>query len=101
MHKKHSGALLLIKDNIVDGDKTLEHRPMGKMLGDHFMKYLQGSMFSKFHTYIQWIPDDTGYLDMCWGKANEPVIPTPQDFFGCNSKYMGTIPCSNGWDTIL
>ena len=73
---------------------------MGKMLGDHFTKPLQGSMFSKYHAYIQGIPDDTGYLYMWWGEASEPFIPIPQYFFGCNAKYMGTIPCSNVWDTI-
>ena len=36
---------------------------MGKMLGDHFMKPLQGSMFSKFRAEIQGIPDDTRELD--------------------------------------
>ena len=39
----------LIKDNITDGDKTLEHCPTGKMLGGHFKKNLQGSMFRKYH----------------------------------------------------
>ena len=47
------------------------------------------------------MPDDTGNLDMGWGEASEPIIPTPQEFVGCNAKYMGTIPYSNGWDTIL
>ena len=37
----------LIKDHIADGDKTLEHCQIGKMLGDHFTKSLQGSMFRK------------------------------------------------------
>ena len=37
---------------------------------------------------------------MGWGEASEPIIPTPQEFVGCNDKYMGTMPCSNVWDTI-
>ena len=39
----------LIKDNIADGDKTLEHCLMGKILGYRFIKPLQGSFFRKYH----------------------------------------------------
>ena len=76
----------LIKYYIADGDKTLEHCPMVKMLGDHSTKPLQAFMFRKYHAYIQLIPDYTGEFDMCWGEASEPVIPILQYFFGFNDK---------------
>ena len=38
---------------------------------------------------------------MSWGEAGEPLITRPQECFGRNAKYMGTIPCSNVWDMIL
>ena len=53
MNKTHSGELFFIKDSIEDGKKALEHFPMRKMLGDHFIKPLQGSMFSKYQAYIK------------------------------------------------
>ena len=33
---------------------------------------------------------------MCWGEASEPVIPIPQEFVGCNVKYIRKLTCSNG-----
>ena len=54
----------LIKDRFFVGDKSLEHCPMGKLLGDHFKKPPQGYLFRRFRAYIQGIPDDTEELDI-------------------------------------
>ena len=62
----------LIKDHILVGEKTLEHSPMGNMLGDRFIKPLQGSIFRKYRAEIKGIPYDTGELDISWGEAGEP-----------------------------
>ena len=50
-----------IKDQVETGDVVIEHCPTEKMLGDHFTKPLQGTLFKKFRAYIMNIPDD---LDM-------------------------------------
>ena len=53
-----------IKGHILVGDKTLEHFPMGNMLGYQFTKPRQGSIFRKFRSEIQGIPYDTEELDI-------------------------------------
>ena len=73
---------------------------MGKLIGYHFTKPLQGSIYRKFRAEIQGISYDTGELYMSWGESGEPLIPRPQECVGRNAKYMGTIPCSNAWYMI-
>ena len=90
----------LVKDWIMVGDVTLECFPMGNMLGYHFTKPLQESLFSKFRAEIQGIPDGAWELDMFWGEYDEPVVLIPQECIRRDGKYMGTIPLSNGWGIL-
>ena len=50
-----------IKDRVETGDVVIEHFPTEKMMGYHFTKPLQGTLFRKFRAEIINIPDD---LDM-------------------------------------
>ena len=67
VHKTYSGALFFIKDNIADGDINLENFQIGKMLGYHFTKPLQGKIFREFRAEIQGITDDAGGGWICAG----------------------------------
>ena len=60
--KKHINVrYYFITDKVETRDVVIEHLPTEEMLGDHFTKPLQGTLFSKFRTDIMNIPDD---LDM-------------------------------------
>ena len=73
---------------------AVPHFTIGKMLRDHFMKPLQGSLLRKLRADILGIPDDAGGSVMFWREAIEKVIPIPQECVGRKSKYTGMGPCS-------
>ena len=88
----------LINNFIVVGDVTLEHFPLGNIIGYQFTKPLQESRFSKFCAEIQGIPYDVGESDMFWGEPVKLFVPIPQECVGRNGKCTGKILCSNGSD---
>jgi hypothetical protein len=75
-----------IKDRIASGEITVEHCPATKMLGGHFTKPLQGTMFRKFRAEIQGIPVNMCDADLGWDRPStkneqeqEGASPSPQE----------------------
>jgi hypothetical protein len=78
-----------IKDRIASVKITVEHCPETEMLGDNFIKTLQGGMFRKFRADIQGIPASMCDADLGWeipSIKHEPkqdgAIPSPQECVG-------------------
>jgi hypothetical protein len=59
-----------IRDRIASGEITVEHCPATKMLGDHFTKPSQGTMFRKFRAEIQGIPVNMCDADLGWDRPS-------------------------------
>jgi hypothetical protein len=55
-----------IKDRIMSGDITLKHCPATQILGDQFIKPLQGAMLRKFRAEIHGTPADIPDSDLGW-----------------------------------
>ena len=53
-----------IKERVELGEVIIKHCPRTKMLGDHFTKPLQGTLFRKFRLKIMNIPDDLDEIFM-------------------------------------
>jgi hypothetical protein len=81
-----------IKDRIASGEITVQHCPATEMLGDHFTKPLQGTMFRKFRAEIQGIPVDMCDADLGWDRPNTKneqgqggASPSPQECVGTHN----------------
>jgi hypothetical protein len=71
-----------IKDRIASGEITVEHCPATEMLGGHFTKPLQGTMFRKFRAEIQGIPVNMCDADLGWDRpstkmSRDTTAPAP------------------------
>jgi hypothetical protein len=96
---KHKNVwYFFIKDRIASGEITVEHCPATEMLGDHFTKPLQGTMFRKFRAEIQGIPVSMCDADLGWDipsikneQKQNGASPSPQECVGTHEdcSYMG------------
>jgi hypothetical protein len=82
--KKHINVrYFFITDWIGSGVITVKHCPTGEMLGDHFMKPVQGNHFRKFRAHTQGIKEDTPYTLLGWDRScTRPTDPIPHECVG-------------------
>jgi hypothetical protein len=70
MNKHINVRYFLTKYRITSGEITVEHCPATEMLGDHFTKPLQGTMFRKSRAEIQGIPVNMCDADLGWDRPS-------------------------------
>jgi hypothetical protein len=92
-----------IKDRIASGEITVEHCPATEMLGDHFTKPLQGTIFRRFRAEIQGIPVNMCDADFGWDRPStkheqeqDGASPSPQECVGTHRDcgYMKAGTCT-------
>jgi hypothetical protein len=73
----------VIKNRVNNSDITLNHCPTGEMLMDHFTNPLQVSLFRKFRTEIQGIPEGINEAELGWDREDKSegknADPGPQE----------------------
>jgi hypothetical protein len=87
-----------IKDQIASGKITVEHCPATEILGDHFTKPLQGTVFRKFRAEIQGTPVNMYDAYLGWYRPSvkseqnqDGASPSPHECVGTHEdhSYVG------------